>query len=198
MGFHHSDALMEPLVALPDRSEARLAVARTGSEAPELGHTPPHLTQRRRSLRRGAARRPGIPRVPRPWCKHHVARRLGIGATRHGKMGEPPGDHEIARHGLQPPLICLQASRLTLTSLREPPAQACYCPPTPIPRHHGTGTREICHGQAREHEPCNRLRAARWSVLRGIDRHDLGWHFARMMHSARSPGNRRLASSNHS
>jgi hypothetical protein len=37
MDCHRIDELMEPLVALPDRCDARLAVARAGEEAPELG-----------------------------------------------------------------------------------------------------------------------------------------------------------------
>jgi hypothetical protein len=73
MGFYRSDELMEPLVALPDRCDARLAVARMGSEAPKQGQAPPHLAQRRRCLRRGVVMRQGRTGVPRPWFTHHVA-----------------------------------------------------------------------------------------------------------------------------
>jgi hypothetical protein len=70
MGFHRIDELMEPLVALPDRSDAWLAVARAGSEATELGQVPHHLAERGRSLRRGAVMLHSINGVPLPGFKH--------------------------------------------------------------------------------------------------------------------------------
>ncbi len=109
MGFHRIDELMEPLVALPDRCDARLAVTRTGSEAPELGQAPHRLAQRRRSLRRGAVLRHGINGLPLLGLTHELAGRIRIGAASHGNMVDPPGYNEIERHGVQQPLIRLQA-----------------------------------------------------------------------------------------
>jgi hypothetical protein len=172
MGFYRIAELMEPWVALPDRSEAWFAVARAGSEATELGQVTHHLAPCGRSLRRGAVLRPRITGVPRPGCTHEVAGPIGIGASRPGDAGDSPGHHESARHGVQPPLIRLQGSRRHLTAVLEHPAQAVSGPPTPRPLHHRTGTGKIRYGQAREPAPCDRLLAARWAALLGVDRHD--------------------------
>jgi hypothetical protein len=56
---------MEPLGALPERREARLAVARADEEASELGQVPHPLAERGRSLRWGAVLWPGLPRGTR-------------------------------------------------------------------------------------------------------------------------------------
>lgn len=175
MGFSCIDARMEPLVAPPDRCDARLAVARARSEAPELGQAPDHLAERGRSLWRVAVLRQRIHGVPRPGCKRHVARHLGRGATSHGATGDPPGHQAKARQSVQPPLIRLHASRLDLTAVLQHPENECALPPTPRPRYHWTGTRELRQRQARAPEPCNRLLAARWSTLLGLDGHDLDW-----------------------
>jgi hypothetical protein len=66
----------------------------------------------------------GLNGVPLPGFTHHVAGRIGIGATSHGHRVDPPGDNEIERHGVQQPLIRRQASRLNLTSVLEPPEKA--------------------------------------------------------------------------
>jgi hypothetical protein len=63
----------------------------------------------------------GINGMPLPGFKHHVAGRLGIGATSHGDIVDPPGHHEIECHGVQQALIRLQASLLNLTALLEHP-----------------------------------------------------------------------------
>jgi hypothetical protein len=164
---------MAPLGALPDCCEARLAVARAGAEATARGHVPPHLAERGRSLRWGAVRRHGRHGMPLPGCTHHVAGRLGRGATSPGERGDPPGHQARARHGGQPPRRRRHASRRTLTAWREHPAHEGDGPPTPRPRPHHTGPRDIRHGPARAHAPCHRRRAARWSARLGLARHAL-------------------------
>jgi hypothetical protein len=133
----------------------------------------PLLARRRRSLRQGTVMLPGSNGMPLPGFQHHVAGRLGIGSTRHGNRVKPPGDHALERHGVQPPLIRRHASRRNLPSVLGPPEPACDYPPPSVPLHHDTGARQVGHGQACEQEPCNRLLAARWSALLGIDSNDL-------------------------
>jgi hypothetical protein len=173
MGFQGIDEFMEALIAWPDRLDAGLAVARAGSEAPELGHAPHHLAEHRRGLRWVAVIRPGINGVPLLGCKHHSAGPLGIGAASHRDLVDPPRHNEIERHGVQQARIRLPASRLAPTPLLEPPEQQFYLPPTAIPLHHHTGTRDIRDGQTREQEPFQRLLVAGWSALLGIDGDDL-------------------------
>ena len=45
MGLQGINEFMEALIALPDRLDVRLAVSRTGSEAPALGQAPHHAVR---------------------------------------------------------------------------------------------------------------------------------------------------------
>jgi hypothetical protein len=65
-------------------------------------------------------------------------------------MVDTPGDDQINGHGVQSSLVRLQAQLLDLTPLLQHSEKQFSLPPTPIPLHHCTGTREICHGQTRE------------------------------------------------
>jgi hypothetical protein len=121
MDFHRLDALMEPLGALPDRFNARLAVPLTGEETTKLGQAADDITQHRRSLRRVAAVGHSINGLPLVWCEHHVTRDLRRRSSRHGDEMDTPCNNEIERYGMQPPLRCLQPSLLDLPALFEHP-----------------------------------------------------------------------------
>jgi hypothetical protein len=109
MGLQGIDEFMEALIAPPDRLDAGLAVARASAEATELGQSPHHLPERERGLRWGAVLLHGINGMPLPGFTLHVAGRIGIGATSHGNIVDPPGHNEIERHGVQQPLLRLHA-----------------------------------------------------------------------------------------
>ena len=176
MDFPRLEERMEPLGALPERLNARRAVPLTGEATTQLGHAADALTQPRRSLRRVAAGLPRIHCLPRVWCAPHVTRALRRRSSRHGEEMATPGNHAIERSGMQPRRRCLQPSLLELSALCEPPAAECSLPAAPRPWPHRTRTGAIPHGEAREPQPCTRLRAlGRCDLLRRDGRPCARW-----------------------
>jgi hypothetical protein len=173
MGLQGLEALLEALIALPDRLPTRRAVPRAGEEATQRGQAPPQLAQRGRGLRRVAVRRPGINGVPRPRVNQHCTGPSRRGATSHGATGAAPGDHERARHGVQPPLSRLHASWRDGASVLAPSTKAFHLPPPPLPRSHRRGTPAIHPRETREPAPCKRLFAVGRAGLFDSDGHAL-------------------------
>lgn len=161
MDVHRVDELMEPLGALPDRLNARHAIPLTGEETTELGQAADSLTQRRRSLRRGAAVLHSRNCRPRARFEHHCTRDLGIRSSRPGDELDTPRNHERERDGMQQPLLRLQPSLLDLPALLEHPDKAFYLPAAPLPLHHRPRTGAIHHREACEQQPFNHL-LSRW------------------------------------
>jgi hypothetical protein len=108
MDFHRVDALMEPLVALPDGLNARLAITLTSEETTELGQATDYITQCRWSRRRVAAVLHSRNCLPLARFEHHCTRDLGIRSSRHGDEMDTPRNNEGDRYGIPHPLFRLQ------------------------------------------------------------------------------------------
>lgn len=173
MGFHRINALLESLITLPDRLDARLAVPRPGSASPQLRQAPDSITPWRWPLRRAAMLLHDINGVPLAGVKPHCTRHLWIRATHHGARVDTPGHHHVDRQGVQQPLIGLHAPLCDFTPLLAHPEKPCYCPATAIPAHDRTRPGQIRHGETREHQPLNGFLALGWSAFLGLDSGDL-------------------------
>jgi hypothetical protein len=132
--LYGTDEFVQPLIALPDRLDAGLAIPRPGEESAQRCEAPHHLAEGWWRRRRMAVVLQRLKRVPRSRFKDDLTGHGWIGTARHRDGVNTPGHDHINRQGVQEPLIRLHAQRLNLTSLLQRPDKACYVPPTAIPR----------------------------------------------------------------
>jgi hypothetical protein len=166
------DACGPPLIALPERCDAGLAVALPGEEPAARCETPPPLAEGGRGRRRVAVLRQHLPGGPCLGFDYHRTGPRGRGPARPRDVGEPPGPAHVKRQGGPSARSRRHAPLGNVASWRAPSAQALPCPPPARPRHDQAGPRELRQRQPRPQPPRPRVRARRWSGLLGRDRTD--------------------------
>ena len=92
---------MQPLVALPDGLNARLAVPRPGEESAELGETPHHLTEGWRRWRRMAVVLHRIEGMPLSRFKDDLTGHRWIRTASHRDGVDTPRHDHVHGQGMQ-------------------------------------------------------------------------------------------------
>src|SRR5215471_7430894 len=95
------DEFVQPLVALPDGLNARLAIPRPGEEPAKLCEAPHHLAEWRRGWRWVTVMLHRIQGGPLLGFKDDLTGHLGIGTARHGDGVDTPGHDHINRQGIE-------------------------------------------------------------------------------------------------
>jgi hypothetical protein len=142
MRFHRIHELREPLVALPERLDARLAVVLARSAAPELREAADHILQPRGYLRRAAVMLHGVDCLPRVRFEPYCTSDLWRGTSHQSDELDTPRHDAGDRPSMQPARLRLQPSWLALAALLEVPEQARHLPAAagPLPPRTRPGT----------------------------------------------------------
>ena len=164
------EAFVPPVIALPDRVDAGLAVSRPGEAPAALGETPHQRAARGRGRRRVAGRRPRRHGGPCRGCDDDRTGPLRRGPARPRAGVAPPGPEPGNRQGVPSSLTGLRAPRGNVAAVRAHSATEGPCPPTARPRHAPAGPRAIRHRQTRPPPPRHRCRARRRMGLLGLGR----------------------------
>jgi hypothetical protein len=149
-GLSSLDAVVQPLVALPEGFDAGLTVPPLGSEPAELGETSPHLAAWWRAGRRMAGLLHRLPGLPLPGCEEDLTGHCGRGTARHGDLGDTPGHAPVYGQGMQDPLRRLPTPRCHLPPWLAPPDKALSVPPPALPRPSQASPGASRHGATRE------------------------------------------------